>query len=256
MVETKKLLIVSGANGAVGAEIVSLALSHGNRNVVGLGRRSRPLDPRKYENGMAKYFQFDVLGSLMPEHLDAVLTEPTLCEVSWVHAVGAFHNYNVFSGETLSNLDDLVRDNFVSTVHALHFWLRSVIPIKKGRFIAYSSVTASRSFPFSAVFNASKTAVESLIASVSNEVLIPEVTANCIALPTINTPAELALKPTADHAHWLSPSAVAQITVTRLDDPLGKYLRGATVPFYDPSVTFHGDSVANRYGKSDKTFIR
>lgn len=250
-----RLLVIAGANGAIGSALLSAVMAQGDRAVIGVGRSPQPRDPSLYTSG-ARYFCLDLAINDGLDKLREALANPDLREVSWVHAVGHFDNYQPFLRQSIEAISGSVSSNLTTLVNAVHVWSNAAVRVRKGRFLAYSTVSLNCSFPLVATLNACKAATESLIASVSNEILISDVTLNCLGLPTVLTEVERRLKPRGDFEHWMTPATVAEISLARIDAKDGNYVRGTSIPVFSPSETYFGESVLTRFDKDQSDLIR
>lgn len=83
-------------------------------------------------------------------------------------------------------------------------------------------------------YAASKAAVAAFTAGLAQEVVTDGILVNAVAPSTIDTPANRAAMPKADHAAWPTPAAIAA-TVVHLASPANAVTRGAIVPVYGKS---------------------
>jgi NAD(P)-dependent dehydrogenase (short-subunit alcohol dehydrogenase family) len=83
-------------------------------------------------------------------------------------------------------------------------------------------------------YAASKAAVAALTAALAEEVAKAGILVNAVAPSIMDTPANRAAMPKADHALWPKVEEVAA-TVVFLSSPENKVTRGAIVPVYGKS---------------------
>lgn len=80
-------------------------------------------------------------------------------------------------------------------------------------------------------YAASKAALAAFTVGLAQEVIADGILVNAVAPSTIDTPANRAAMPKADHAAWAAPAEIAA-TVVHLASPANAVTRGAIVPVY------------------------
>jgi NAD(P)-dependent dehydrogenase (short-subunit alcohol dehydrogenase family) len=85
-----------------------------------------------------------------------------------------------------------------------------------------------------AAYTASKAAVAALTAALAQEVVKAGILVNAVAPSIMDTPANRAAMPQADHAAWPKTEEVAA-TILFLASPDNKVTRGSVVPVYGRS---------------------
>jgi NAD(P)-dependent dehydrogenase (short-subunit alcohol dehydrogenase family) len=83
-------------------------------------------------------------------------------------------------------------------------------------------------------YTASKAAVAALTLSLAEELSESSIWVNAIVPSIIDTPANRAAMPDADHSAWPKPDEIAE-TITFLASPQNSVTRGALVPVYGKS---------------------
>jgi NAD(P)-dependent dehydrogenase (short-subunit alcohol dehydrogenase family) len=76
-----------------------------------------------------------------------------------------------------------------------------------------------------------KAAVAAMTQALAQETSGEEIWVNAVAPSVLDTPANRAAMPDADHASWVAPSAVAEV-IAFLASPDNKVTRGAVIPLY------------------------
>jgi NAD(P)-dependent dehydrogenase (short-subunit alcohol dehydrogenase family) len=100
-----------------------------------------------------------------------------------------------------------------------------------GSFVGVGSRAALRPFPGAAGYVASKAALLALIQALDTEYKRHGVRCNAIVPSVIDTPANRASEPDADHSRWVKPEAIAKVVrflVSEESEPIS----GAAVPVY------------------------
>jgi len=245
----KSLVIIAGATGGVGRAAVDVLSGSTSVDIIGISRG-------EFEPPSSNY-----------QHLIMNLTDPLasnelqkkiLCEgydaVHWLHCVGSFKEYASFSNTKTEDILDVFNGNVLPTIHALKFWLNCAVDLRAGNFVMYSAFSIPHSYPFMTSFNSGKAASEVLMTSLTNEVLLEDVTLNCLRVSTIDTPLERELKKDGDIENWLNTKEAASAGLEVLLNRQKPRMRGGIIPIYKPSYSFHGESVANRFGKNSSNF--
>src|SRR5215831_16625670 len=80
-------------------------------------------------------------------------------------------------------------------------------------------------------YTASKSAVAALTQALAQELTEEQIWVNAVAPSILDTPANRAAMPEADHSHWVSPADLAEF-ITFLASPDNRATRGAVIPVY------------------------
>src|SRR3984893_3048352 len=83
-------------------------------------------------------------------------------------------------------------------------------------------------------YTAAKSAVAALTQSLAQELTDEQIWVNAVAPSIIDTPANQAAMPEADHSRWVSPADLAEV-ITFLASPDNRATRGAVIPVYGGS---------------------
>ena len=83
-------------------------------------------------------------------------------------------------------------------------------------------------------YTVSKSAVAALTQALAQETTDEQIWVNAVAPSVLNTPANRAAMPDADHRRWVSPADLAEI-ITFLASPTNRVTRGAVIPVYGGS---------------------
>jgi NAD(P)-dependent dehydrogenase (short-subunit alcohol dehydrogenase family) len=83
-------------------------------------------------------------------------------------------------------------------------------------------------------YTASKSAVAALTQALAQETTDEEIWVNAVAPSVLDTPANRAAMPDADHHRWVAPADLAEIVVF-LASPANRVTRGAVIPVYGGS---------------------
>ncbi len=83
-------------------------------------------------------------------------------------------------------------------------------------------------------YTASKSAVAALTQALAQELAEEQIWVNAVAPSILDTPANRAAMPDADHSRWVAPTALAEM-ITFLASPANRVTRGAVIPVYGGS---------------------
>jgi len=83
-------------------------------------------------------------------------------------------------------------------------------------------------------YTASKSAVAALTQALAQELTDEQIWVNAVAPSILDTPANRAAMPEAEHSRWVSPADLAEV-VTFLASPDNRATRGAVIPVYGGS---------------------
>ncbi|MGC2201283.1 MAG: SDR family NAD(P)-dependent oxidoreductase [Stellaceae bacterium] len=83
-------------------------------------------------------------------------------------------------------------------------------------------------------YTASKSAVAALTQALAQELIDEQIWVNAVAPSILDTPANRAAMPSADHSRWVAPADLAE-TIVFLASPTNRVIRGAVIPVYGGS---------------------
>jgi NAD(P)-dependent dehydrogenase (short-subunit alcohol dehydrogenase family) len=220
-----KVILITGASGALGASMVKAFLQTGAR-VVGVSRSIT-----------ASEFAGDHF-TAMPANISTVgdtralvnnIVETFRRVDAAIHLVGAFAG-----GERLEATGDevfqrMLEVNYYSAVHLINAALPVMRRQGEGSIIVAGSRAAVEPAPMAAAYAASKAALLSLIRAAAAENKSYGIRANAILPGTMDTPANRKAMPDADPSQWVSTEDVASLAVQLAMNPS---ITGALVPIY------------------------
>ena len=224
---TKRIALVTGANGGLGIHVTQALLDAGFA-VVGLAPKIQQSD-FKSSNFTALPAALDSLAAAK-KAADSVIARFGKIDVL-AHLVGGFAG-----GQTVADTDDATFQRmFDMNLNSAFHMLRAVIPHMRkaaaGRIIAIGSRAAEAPGPTVGAYSASKAALVSLVRTVALENKDAGITANVILPGTMDTPANRKAMPGADTSAWVQPASVASLIVWLAGDA-GKDVTGAAIPVY------------------------
>jgi NAD(P)-dependent dehydrogenase (short-subunit alcohol dehydrogenase family) len=225
-----KVVLVTGANGGLGASVTQAFLDAGAK-VLGTSREIRQSE---FSSPEFTAVSGDMAGAPGAKLLiDQVIKKYGRLDVL-AHTVGGFAG-----GQSIADTDEKTfQQMFAINLHATFYVLRAAIPeLRKsgeGRVIAIGSRAALEPGAGVGAYSASKAAMVSLIRTVAAENHDVGMTANVILPGTMDTPANRKAMPNADFSKWVKPGTVASLMVW-LAGEAGRDVNGAAIPVYGES---------------------
>ncbi len=209
-----QIVMITGANGAVGSELVG-HLKEQARHVIAVVRGSsvvwRNLDEGHSEVS-GDLSDFRVVGKIV----SALKSSLETCH-ALVNVVGGFSLDGAVEKLQTEDWERMWAVNFNTSLYTC----QALIPIFKaqgfGRIINFGSLAGDRGMAGAAPYAVSKSAVHSLTRSLAVEGG-GMVTANLIIPNVIDTPANREAMPEADFTRWTTPAAIAERVALILDE--------------------------------------
>jgi NAD(P)-dependent dehydrogenase (short-subunit alcohol dehydrogenase family) len=222
---TDKVVLITGANGGLGAAVTKAFLDAGAR-VAGVAKKIQDSDfPHPHFIAISAE-----LGSVDEARAAAASVTAKWGRIdALVHLVGAFAG-----GKTVADTDDATLEQMleINLRTAFHMF-RAVLPDMRtrgsGRILAIGSRTAVDPQPMVGAYSASKAALVSLVQTIALENKDRGISANVILPGTMDTPANRAAMPGADPAKWVQPTQVASLLVHLASDDASQ-ISGAVIP--------------------------
>jgi NAD(P)-dependent dehydrogenase (short-subunit alcohol dehydrogenase family) len=222
-----KVVLVTGANGGLGATVTQAFLDAG-ATVVGTSRKIRQAD---FNSPGFTAMPSDIsTREGAPVLIDQVIARFGRIDVL-VHTVGGFAG-----GKSIAETDDATFQRmFDVNLNSAFYVLRAALPAMRktgnGRIVAIGSRAALDPGPGVGAYSASKAALVSLIRTVALENKDVGITANVILPGTMDTPTNRKMIPNADVGKWVQPANVASLIVWLAGDA-GADVNGAVIPVY------------------------
>jgi NAD(P)-dependent dehydrogenase (short-subunit alcohol dehydrogenase family) len=226
-----KVVLVTGANGGLGAYVTQAFLDAG-ATVIGTSRKIQQSD---FGSSSFTALPAEISTREGAKMLaDQVVARFGKLDVL-AHTVGGFAG-----GQSIADTDDatfqrMLDMNLNSVFHILRATIPALRQTGSGRIIAIGSRQALEPGAGVGAYSASKAAMVSLIRTVALENKDAGLTANVILPGTMDTPANRKSIPNADFSKWVQPSTVANL-MTWLAGDAGKDINGAVIPVYGSDV--------------------
>jgi NAD(P)-dependent dehydrogenase (short-subunit alcohol dehydrogenase family) len=222
-----KVVLVTGANGGLGASVTKALLDAG-ATVMGLARK---IEQSEFSSSNFIALRGEIsTASGAQAAIDAVVDRFGKLDIL-AHTVGGFAG-----GQSIADTDDATFQRMLDiNLNSTFYLLRAAIPVMRkigdGRVVAIGSRAAVEPGAGVGAYSASKAAMVSLIRTIALENKDAGLTANVILPGTMDTPANRKFMPNSDFSKWVRPAAVASLIAWLVSDA-GKDVNGAVIPVY------------------------
>lgn len=218
---TGRTVIVTGGSGALGAGLAT-AFNDAGADVVGVDRAAP--DERAIVDGV-RYETADLTDDASVAALfDAVGTPWAV-----VNTVGGFAPKSPLSELDPEDLEKQLHLNLMTAAVVTKHALRVMQPVGAGRIVLTSSKAATATSSNGFAYSVSKLAVLHLARMAAEEVAGTGITVNSVVPSIIDTPANRASMPDADHDRWPKIPDLARVYVF-LASPSSGAVNGAALP--------------------------
>jgi len=218
---TGRTVVVAGASGFLGAGLAAAFVDAG-AEVVGVDRAAP--DERAVVDGV-RYEAADLTDDA---HVGAVLDA---VGTPWavVNTVGGFAPRSSIAELDPEELDQQLSLNLMTAAVITKHALRVMQPIGAGRIVLTASRAASATKSNGFAYSVSKLAVLHLVRMASEDVAGTGITVNAVVPSILDTPANRASMPDADHDAWPKVPDVAR-SYLYLASPTSELVNGAALP--------------------------
>jgi NAD(P)-dependent dehydrogenase (short-subunit alcohol dehydrogenase family) len=222
--------IVTGGTGGLGTAVVDRLLDEGWRVVVPWIKEAEleRIQPRDdLELVRADLFDQPAVAEVVRRALGA--PEAPLCGL--VNLVGGFAAEGRVHETPVESFERQFRLNLRPTYLMTQASLVPMLEQGGGSIVCVSTRAAVRPFSGAAGYIASKAAVIAYAQAVATEYRDDGIRCNAILPSVIDTPANRASMPDADHSRWVEPKSIAAVIANLLSDDSGP-VSGAAIPVY------------------------
>jgi len=216
-----RTVVVTGATGALGAAVAG-AFAEAGATVVGVAH-SEPAAGARVAG--VRYTAVDLTDDAQVASFFDGLDRP------WAvaHTVGGYAGATPLSKLAPGELSQQLTLNLTTSALITKHALRLMQPAGAGRIVLTASRSATVTAGAGFAYSVSKLGVLHLTRMAAEEVAGTGVTVNCVVPSIIDTPANRASMPRADHAGWPKPADVAR-SYLYLAAPDSGLVNGATLP--------------------------
>ena len=221
----ERSVLVTGGTGGLGTAVLTAFVEQGWRVVapVRAGAAATPEGVRAVEADLLDPAGAQVAVQVAAEKAGAPL-RAVINLVGGFAAGGLVHETPIDDFEAMVRLN--LRPTYLVTAAALPRLTGS-----GGSIVCVSSRAAVAPFPGAAGYITAKAAVLAFASAVATEYRQQGVRCNTVLPSVIDTPANRAAQPGADHSRWVTPAEIAQVIVFLAGDASAP-MSGASVPVY------------------------
>jgi NAD(P)-dependent dehydrogenase (short-subunit alcohol dehydrogenase family) len=225
-----RTVLVTGGTGALGGAVVDAFLDAGWRVVctwVLPSERERMGDRDGLELVEADLFH--------EEQVTAAVRQAAATDGAPLRAVanlvGGYLAGPRVAETTLEQFEGQLKLNLRPTFLVTRAALPALVEAGGGGIVCMSARAAERPFGGAAAYASSKAAVRTFAQAVAVEYRDEDVRCNAVMPSVIDTPANRAAEPGADHSRWVQPAEIARVIVFLCSDESAP-VSGAAVPVY------------------------
>jgi NAD(P)-dependent dehydrogenase (short-subunit alcohol dehydrogenase family) len=216
-----RVVLVFGASGALGSGVAA-AFAASGALVTGLGR-SLPAD------GAATAGVSSETVDVLDDAALGALFDSRPAPWAVINTVGGFAPRRPLAELDTSELMRQLTTNLATAALITKHALRVMQPTGQGRIVHTASRSAVATAGSGFAYSVSKLGVLHLVSMAADEVRGTGITVNCVVPSIIDTPANRAAMPTADHEAWPKIPEIAR-TYVFLAEPGSGLTNGAAIP--------------------------
>lgn len=206
-----KVVVVTGGFGALGSSVVRLALAQ-EAKVAALGHSAKPSSGSALNLGDIDLADEKACARAMAE------VEQALGPIhGLVNVAGGFEMASLTEGG-LEPWDRMYRTNLRTALAATYAALPLMTARKSGRIVNIGATAAAKGAAAMGAYAAAKSGIARLTESLADEMRGKGVTVNAVLPTIIDTPANRAAMPQADHRKWTPPDDIAEVILFLLSD--------------------------------------
>jgi len=148
-----------------------------------------------------------------------------------VNLVGGFFSGPLAHETEWDDFDRMLHLNLAPAFNLARAAMPRLLERGGGSFVAVSARPALRPFAGSAAYSTAKAAVLAFIRALDADYRTQGIRANAILPSVIDTPANRAAEPDADHSKWVQPAEIARVVRFLVSDD-SAVTSGAAIPVY------------------------
>jgi NAD(P)-dependent dehydrogenase (short-subunit alcohol dehydrogenase family) len=221
-------VLIAGGTGALGGAVVRELLDAGYDCTVTWIVEKELERAREAYGDRASFVQADLVDPAGGAD-EAVASVDDLEAV--VDLVGGFSDGPLVHEASWDEFDRMLRLNLAPAYNLAHVAMPRLVERGGGSFVAVSARAALRPFAGAAGYITAKAAVLAFVQALDAEYRKQGVRANAILPSVIDTPANRASQPDADHSNWVQPADIAKVVRHLVSDDAG-VTSGGAIPVY------------------------
>jgi NAD(P)-dependent dehydrogenase (short-subunit alcohol dehydrogenase family) len=148
-----------------------------------------------------------------------------------VDLVGGFASGPLVHETTWADFERMLRLNLAPAFNLARAAMPRLLERGGGAFVAVSARAALRPFPGAAAYITAKAAVLAFVQALDADYRSKGIRANAILPSVIDTPANRANEPDADHSRWVQPAEIARVVRHLVSDDAA-VTSGGAIPVY------------------------
>jgi len=220
-------VLVAGGTGALGTAVVSELLDAGY-DCSATWIVDVELERGRAEFGdRAQFIRADLTDPSGAEEAEAAV--PGLEAV--VNLVGGFASGPLVHETDAEDFDRIMRLNLTPAFNLAHAAMPTLVERGGGAFVAVSARPALRPFAGASPYVTAKAAVLAFVQALDADYRSQGLRANAILPSVIDTPANRAAQPDADHSKWVQPAEIAKVVRFLVSDD-ARVVTGGAIPVY------------------------
>jgi NAD(P)-dependent dehydrogenase (short-subunit alcohol dehydrogenase family) len=225
--------LITGGTGGLGGAVTKTFLTQGWRCVVpfAVPRQAEALKAGVAGRGELELIEADLFSERAVADVLAVADEGDAPVQAAINLVGGFDAPGRVHETPIEPFEAQLRTNLRATYLVSAAVLPRMIDRGSGAIVCVSSRAAVQPFAGAAGYVTAKAAVLAFVDALASEYTAEGIRANAILPSIIDTPANRASQPGADHSRWVSPQEVADV-VAFLCSSQATAISGAHIPVY------------------------
>lgn len=220
-------VLVAGGTGALGSAVVHELLD------AGYDCSATWIVDVELERGRAEFG--DRAQFIRADLIDPAGAEEAVAAVSDLEAVvnlvGGFASGPLVHETEAEDFDRMMRLNLTPAFNLAHAAMPRLVERGGGAFVAVSARPALRPFAGASSYVTAKAAVLAFVQALDADYRSQGLRANAILPSVIDTPANRAAEPEADHSKWVQPAEIAKVVRFLVSDD-ARVVTGGAIPVY------------------------
>jgi NAD(P)-dependent dehydrogenase (short-subunit alcohol dehydrogenase family) len=222
--------LITGGTGGLGVAVVERFLEQGDRVIVPyIEERELERVPDAEGLDLVEADLFDAESVRAVVDHAAADEEAPLSAV--VNLVGGYDTPGRVHEASVDDFERMLRLNLRATYLVCQTALPRLLRTGSGAIVCVGSRAGERPFAGAAGYAVSKAAVVAFVKALDVEYRGDGIRANAVLPSVIDTPANRAAQPDADHSRWVTPGKIAEAIAFLCSDAAGA-ISGAAIPVY------------------------